>query len=63
MRKRTHGHHTMMPEYSAAFDPITFKILNLYISVTFFYWQVFFGWVMETNETINLQAHFFIMHC
>ena len=61
-----HGRHTMVPEisqttsFSASFFYNTFLYLltNLFIDVTFLYWQVFFRQVKETNETTNLQARF-----
>ena len=67
MCTRTHGRHTMVPEtsqttsFSAHFFYNTFLYLltNLFINVTFLYWQVFFRWVKETNELTNLQARFF----
>ena len=63
MRTRTHGHHTLVPETSqtAHFFYNTFLnvLTNLFIDVTFLYWQVFFRRVKETNQTTNLQARFF----
>ena len=52
------------PAKQPAFQPISFMTLlylltNLFIDVTFLYWQVFFRRVKETNETTNLQARFF----
>ena len=63
MRTRTHGRHTMVPEisFSASFFYNTFLYLltNLFIDVTFLYWQVFFRQVKETNEKTKIQARFF----
>ena len=67
MRMHTHGRHTMVPEtsqttsFSAHFfyNTSLYLLTNLFIDVTFLYWQVFFRRVRETNETTNLQARFF----
>ena len=66
MHTHTHGRHTMVSEisqttrFSARFFYNTFVFINnLFIDVTFLYWQVFFRRVKETNKTTNLQACFF----
>ena len=64
MRTRTHGRHTMVPETSQTtirffYNTFLYLITNLFIDVTFLYWQVFFRRVTEINETTNLQARFF----
>ena len=67
MHTRTYVYHTMVPEisqttsFSARFFYNTFLYLltNLFINVTFLYWQVFFRRVTETNPTTNIQARFF----
>ena len=63
MRMRTHDRHRMATETSKqpTFKPISFitHFIYLLIDITFLYWQVFFRRVKETNETINLEAHFF----
>ena len=67
MRTRTHDHHTMVPETSQTtsfsvrffYNTSLYLLTNLFIDVTFLYWQVFFRRVRETNETTNLQARFF----
>ena len=67
MHMRTHGRHTMVPEtsqttiFSACFfyNILLYLLTNLFIDVTFLYWQVFFRRVTETNATTNLQARFF----
>ena len=65
---RTHGRHKMVTENSKTtnfrahflYNTSVYWLANLLIKITFLYWQVCFRWVKETNETINLEARFFI---
>ena len=58
----THGHQTMMTESSKminfwgrfVYNMVIYWITILFIGITFFYWQVFLGWVKATNETATL---------
>ena len=48
------------------YNTFLYLLTNLFIDVTFLYWQVFFRWVKETNKTTNLQARFFynaVLYC
>ena len=63
MHMCTRGHHRMVTETSK----ITYFRAHFFFILTtkpthrynFLYWQVFFRWVKETNETTNLETHFF----
>ena len=62
MRMCTRGHQMMVIETSKTINFWDFFVYNmviywitiLFISITFFYWQVFLRWVKATNETTTL---------
>ena len=66
MRMRTRGCQTMMTETSKTinfwghfvYNMVIYWIAILFISITFFYWQVFLRQVKETNKTTTLLTHF-----
>ena len=57
MRMCTHGHHTMLTETSKminfwgrfVYNMVIYQIVTLFISITFFYWQVFLRQVKVTT--------------
>ena len=64
MRVCTHGRHTTVRETSQTinflahffYNTFLYWLANLLIDIAFFYWQVFFRWVKETNKITNLEA-------
>ena len=52
---------TKQPAFEPCFfyNMFSYLLTNLFIGVTFFYWQVFFKQVKEINEITNFQAHLF----
>ena len=66
MSMRTRGHQTMVTETSKTinfwgrfvYNMVIYWITILFISITFFYWQVFLMRVKATNERTTLLTHF-----
>ena len=66
MQMRTRGHQTMVTETSKminfwchfTYNMVIYWIAILFISMTFFYWQVCLRRVKATNETTTLLTRF-----
>ena len=66
MCMHTRGHQIMVTETNKTinfwgrfvYNMVIYWIAILFISITFFYWQVFLRQVKATNETTTLLSHF-----
>ena len=60
----THGQQIMIADNQSIRISVTtcfnYILLN-FIDITFFYWQILFWWVKETNKTTTFVAHFFVI--